>query len=272
MPTAPSLTDLARREVVALRRHTEFDVFAGGTSTDSRLVLCALHGTRTRAFHDLVVAAGRGVGGRALVEHRPVVVDEYATSPTITHDYDHAVTAEGIVSLTAVPVMVRGRVRGALYGGRRRPGRPGDRCLDAMVRAADQVSRSLEIEEEVARRASMAGREQRMVQALASTRQSLRELTEAYPDNAVAPALRHLELQLTEALTPTARPDAPHLTPRERDLITHLSLGLRNAEIAERLHLREQTVKTYVRDLLAKLCVRSRHEAVVVARAAGLLP
>lgn len=271
MHTSPILADLARREVVALRRHTEFDVLAGAAADDSRLVLGALHGTRTRALQGLVVDSSRGLGGRVMVEARPVTVDDYAAAETITHDYDQAITAEGIVSLTAVPVVVRGRVRGALYAGRRRPGRPGDRCLGAVLRAADQLSRSLEVEEEVARRASLAGREVRMTEALAAARQSLRELTEAYADNALTPALRHLEAQLAEALTPTARADAPRLTPRERDLITHLSLGLRNAEIAERLHLREQTVKTYVRDLMAKLGVRSRHEAVVAARAAGLL-
>lgn len=49
-------------------------------------------------------------------------------------------------------------------------------------------------------------------------------------------------------------------------------LGCRNAEIADRLSLSVETVKTYMRNVMDKLDVHSRHEAVVEARRQGLLP
>lgn len=271
MSTPPTLDDLARREVVGLRRSARFDVLFGGSADDHRLVLSGFHGTRTRVLNGLVVGASRGVGGRALVERRPVVVPDYAACPTITHDYDPEMTAEGIVALTAVPVVVRGQVRGALYGGNRRRGTPDDSSLEAIISAAEQVSRSLEIEEEVAARHGAPGADLRLSEALAETLVALQELADSDPDNPLVPALRHVEAQVKASLTPERADVGLQLTPRERDLIAHLSLGLRNAEIADRLHLSPHTVKTYVRDLMAKLGVRTRHEAVVAARAAGLL-
>ncbi|MDI9899200.1 LuxR C-terminal-related transcriptional regulator [Rhodococcus sp. IEGM 1409] len=61
------------------------------------------------------------------------------------------------------------------------------------------------------------------------------------------------------------------LSPREREVMGYVALGLRNAEIAERLSLSVETIKTYMRNLMGKLDVRSRHEAVVEARRHGLI-
>ena len=62
-----------------------------------------------------------------------------------------------------------------------------------------------------------------------------------------------------------------HLTARERDVLEYVALGCRNAEIAERLSLSVETIKSYVRNILAKLEVHGRHEAVVEARRQGLI-
>jgi LuxR family transcriptional regulator, regulator of acetate metabolism len=62
------------------------------------------------------------------------------------------------------------------------------------------------------------------------------------------------------------------LSAREFDVLSHVALGCRNAEIADRLSLSVETVKTYMRNLMAKLEVSSRHEAVFEARRRGLLP
>ncbi|CQD24328.1 response regulator receiver protein [Mycobacterium lentiflavum] len=68
------------------------------------------------------------------------------------------------------------------------------------------------------------------------------------------------------------RAEAPFLSEREIDVLAHVATGLHNSEIAERLTLKPETVKSYVRSALTKLCTHSRYEAVIAARRAGLLP
>ncbi len=67
-------------------------------------------------------------------------------------------------------------------------------------------------------------------------------------------------------------PEIDRLTEREHEVFLLLGGGLSNAEIAARLYLGEATIKTHVSNVLAKLGVRDRIRAVVVAHEAGLLP
>lgn len=73
---------------------------------------------------------------------------------------------------------------------------------------------------------------------------------------------------------PRASPQAARalarLTPRESDVLRLVCRGASNAEIADRLHLGERTVKSHVSAILAKLGARDRAAAIVLALDAGV--
>ena len=61
------------------------------------------------------------------------------------------------------------------------------------------------------------------------------------------------------------------LTPRETEVITLISTGLTNAQIAGRIGRAEETVKVHVKNILQKLDARDRTEAVTIAARRGFI-
>ncbi|WP_082629737.1 response regulator transcription factor [Kitasatospora sp. Root187] len=86
-----------------------------------------------------------------------------------------------------------------------------------------------------------------------------RRLVERFATTAPAPA------------TPAVHRDLAQLTARELEVLTLMGGGLSNAELARTLTLSEATVKTHVARIFAKLSLRDRAQAVVVAYETGLV-
>ncbi len=93
-------------------------------------------------------------------------------------------------------------------------------------------------------------------------------------DSVVAPSTTRRLIERFVPLLPAAGPppaDLAELTEREREVLVQVAAGLSNAEIAARLFVSEATVKTHVGRILAKLGLRDRVQAVVLAYETGLV-
>ncbi|MFI9385772.1 response regulator [Kutzneria sp. NPDC052558] len=76
----------------------------------------------------------------------------------------------------------------------------------------------------------------------------------------------------TAVAPPPEPPELAQLTPREREVLLLVAKAHSNAEIAVQLHVGDETVKTHVSRILAKLGLRDRVHAVVYAHLNGLVP
>ncbi|MGW1846967.1 response regulator transcription factor [Streptomyces sp. NPDC001966] len=267
--------------LLRLRRTSGLPVAFGGLLADARHARIAeLNGAQTSVLRGLVISAGSGLGGKAIALSRPCAVTDYHSSRHISHEYDLAVAEEGLRSVVAVPVVVRRRVRGVLYGALREPITLGDRTFDAAVAAARDVEQALVVRDEVQQLLAVT-REQvtdprAAPEAWEDVREAHRELRALVP-KVVDPALRDELLAVCGLLASaagarTAKPSGVQLAPRELDVLACVAAGATNAVAAERLGLRPETVKGYLRSAMRKLGAHTRLQAVVAARRAGLLP
>jgi DNA-binding CsgD family transcriptional regulator len=267
-------TDAAeiRNALVRLRRTTGLPVAFGGLVEAGRpqMRISELSGTSTVALRALAVVSGSGLGGKAVALARPCAVTDYSSSRQISHEYDAPVAAEGLRSVVAVPVVVRRRVRGVLYGALRTVQPLGDRVLSAAMEAARDVEQALVVREEARELVAAAGpagvdpvsREQ-----VREAHAALRALAPRITD----PQLRAELLDACGLLTPR-QPERVTLAPRELDVLACVAAWATNAAAAERLGLRPETVKGYLRSAMRRLGAHTRGEAVAAARRAGLLP
>ncbi|MEV8447680.1 response regulator transcription factor [Streptomyces sp. CACIS-1.16CA] len=280
MPEAVDAVEM-QAALSRLRRTSGLPVVFGGLLSDARHARIAeLNGAQTSALRGLVISAGSGLGGKAIALSRPCAVTDYPASRHISHEYDAAVAAEGLRSVVAAPVVVRRAVRGVLYGALRTPVTLGDRTFDAVVAAARDVEQSLAVRDS-ARQLLAAGRERvsdpdAVPGAWEDVREAHRDLRALVP-RVVDPALRDELLEVCGRLASASGARAStarevRLAPREVDVVACVAAGATNAAAAERLGLRPETVKGYLRSAMRKLGAHTRLEAVVAARRAGLLP
>jgi DNA-binding CsgD family transcriptional regulator len=216
-----------------------------------------LAGTRTARLAEIASYPGVGVGGRCIQLRQPVQVNDYVSARSITHEFDAAVSTEGLRAVFAVPFWVGGALRGAVYGAARRPGRYGERMLSAAADLADIEAPS---------ERTAADYRDRVQEAHAHLRGILATVQE--------PALRHRLAAVSDLLCGQAEDSLPsvQLSPREVDILAAASLGYRNDEIARELALSVLTVKSYLKSAMGKLNSRNRTEAVRLARRLGYLP
>ncbi|MFI1886068.1 response regulator transcription factor [Streptomyces jumonjinensis] len=279
-----------RGALLRLRRATGLPIAFGGLLHDpQRLRIAQISGAQTYALHGLAICMGNGLGGKSMALSRPCAVTDYREARHISHEYDAAVLAEGLRSVLAVPVVVRRKVRGVLYGALRRPLPLGDRAFDAAVAAARDVEQALLVREEVQGLLTVA-----CEPAGPGAWEEVREVhgvLRALAPRVADPLLREQLIAVCARLA-AARAEARTgggegsgdrnaraaaagsvtLAPREVDVLACVAAGSTNAAAAERLGLRPETVKGYLRAAMRKLGAHTRLEAVVAARRAGLLP
>jgi DNA-binding NarL/FixJ family response regulator len=93
-------------------------------------------------------------------------------------------------------------------------------------------------------------------------------------DALIAPAVTRSVIEEFVRRSPVGAPPPPaidELTEREREVLELLARGMSNAEIAERLVVSAGTVKTHVAHVLAKLGLRDRVQAVILAYESGVI-
>ncbi|GAA3843283.1 helix-turn-helix transcriptional regulator [Brevibacterium ammoniilyticum] len=273
--------------VSSLHANGTGDVVFGGMVEEGSVAVEAVAGASKDRLASLIVSTGRGLGGRALTEGTPQLTRDYELDPFITHHYDEEVLGEGIQVLIAVPTLLGGEVTGMVYCGHRKAYAEAAPQTGDLVRRVRQLSvdlgrlgAGLRLPDTTAVQAPepFADLDASSREALRHTFAELRAIRSEVADEATRERLTTIEARLSDILSGHSPESAPApvtsvaLSPRETDILSHVALGWSNARIAEALGLRESTVKSYLNTAMVKLTARTRHEAVSIARSAGVLP
>lgn len=144
--------------------------------------------------------------------------------------------------------------------------------MDVVIRASRALAHEISVEEEVHRRVELRTAElRRRHEEMAARARRLHAGLVAIRSSTTDECARDAAISLLEQVVVADGGTAPLLTARELDVLALVATGLTYAAVAEHLGLTALTVKSYMRDVLSRLGVRSRHLAVIEARRLGLV-
>jgi len=92
---------------------------------------------------DARIQPGRGIGGRAFAERRPVRTENYMNDPDISKDYAPLASEDEIVAVLALPIRSQEDVEGVLYVANRSPRRFSDRDEAILLQLADYAGTAI---------------------------------------------------------------------------------------------------------------------------------
>jgi signal transduction histidine kinase len=146
--------------------------FVAELENPRQAVIRWMSGNRTDSLLDLEVPIGQGIGGRALALGKPVRVNDYVSSPAITHQFDAQVRGEGLAAMVAVPIISRsGDKSGTVaiaYAAMRESAEFGDDAVRTLEVIAEHAGTALSLATvaESARANAVSAERQRMQSAL----------------------------------------------------------------------------------------------------------
>ena len=281
--------DALRAELRQVAATSAVPVVFGGEVSSDTLYLSEFQGTRTRGLDGLAIPPRSGLGGRVMDQRRPAAVSDYGASMSITHHFDRPVLGEGLKSILAVPVVVAGVARMVMYAALRERGPLGDRVGDIMSTAARRLGHEITVRDEVDRRVRLLATTSSNLESdhartaeLRSVQEELADLARSVGDEKIRRRLDLVTARMAASLglggssdemhpEGVAARSAPMLTPREIDVISQVALGCTNVEVAQRLSIGAETVKSYLRSVMRKTESHTRYEAVVACRRLGIV-
>ena len=256
-----------------LRRSTGIDLaFCGRVDPGSGLRLQHFDGLVVGPLREALLDVGHGLGGRVLVQKRPVALEDYLGTPSILHTYDDIIQAERLRAMVAAPVIVGRDQIAVLYAAARKPQAALGRLLDAVMHEARSLEQTVAVADVLRHRwddEPVSDPEEwrtRVRTAATNLRSEAGTVADA--------GLRGRLMEIVDELAadgPEADPAGVALTGREQDVLALISNGLTNRAIAEKLGIGVYTVKDHVKNLMGKLTAASRFEVMVKARRRGLL-
>ncbi|MDV6261372.1 helix-turn-helix transcriptional regulator [Rhodococcoides yunnanense] len=281
--------DALRAELRQVAATSDVPVVFGGEVSSETLYLSEFQGTRTRGLDGLAIPPRSGLGGRVMEQRRPAAVSDYGSSMSITHHFDRPVLGEGLKSILAMPVVVAGVARIVMYAAVRERGPLGDRVGDIMTAAARRLGQEIAVRDEVDRRVRLLATTRSILDSdlsraaeLRSVHEELADLARSVGDEKIRRRLDLVTARIAATLGQgassaevhldgTVPQSTPLLTPREIDVISQVALGCTNIEVAQRLSIGAETVKSYLRSVMRKTESHTRYEAVVACRRLGIV-